>query len=92
MFIFIICVFLLLLLISRMGGEDVPAVAEPLYQGNADKKEMALACNVFWGEEYIGPMLEILTEKDVKITFFIGAPGRRSSLNWLRKYKTGATK
>jgi probable sporulation protein (polysaccharide deacetylase family) len=33
---------------------------------------MALTCNVFWGEEYIGQMLEILKEKNVKATFYIG--------------------
>lgn len=72
MFVLIIFVFLLLLIFSRISGGSAPAVAEPLYHGNGDKKEMALTCNVFWGEEYIGPMLEILTEKDVKMTFFIG--------------------
>ncbi len=71
-FVLIIFVFILLLIMSRICGGEVPATAEPLYQGDADKKEMALTCNVFWGEEYIGPMLEILTEKDVKITFYIG--------------------
>jgi len=50
----------------------MPTVAEPLYHGDDGVKAIALTCNVFWGEEYIGPMLEILTEKDVRVTFFIG--------------------
>ncbi len=48
------------------------AVVEPIYQGDENVKAMALTCNVFWGEEYIGQMLEILKEKNVKTTFFIG--------------------
>ncbi|MCL2337864.1 MAG: polysaccharide deacetylase family protein [Firmicutes bacterium] len=80
LFIFmIICVFLLLLLIVRLGDRNVPATAEPLYHGNESKKEIALSCNVFGGEEYIGPMLEILTEKQVKMTFFIGG-------TWAKKF------
>ncbi len=47
-------------------------VAEPVYRGDPEGKLIALTCNVFWGEEYIGRMLDILQEKDVKVTFFIG--------------------
>ncbi len=48
------------------------AIVEPIYQGDENVKAMALTCNVFWGEEYMSQMLEILKEKNVKATFFIG--------------------
>lgn len=65
-----------LLLLTALGlhtrGRAFPVVAEPVYHGDPDVKTIALTCNVFWGEEYVGPMLEILTEKEVRMTFFIG--------------------
>ncbi len=44
----------------------------PIYKGKADKKEVSLTINVVWGEEYIGPILEILKKEKVRATFFIG--------------------
>lgn len=40
------------------------------YQGNVDKKIMAFACNIDWGNEYIPDMLEIFQEYQIKISFF----------------------
>jgi probable sporulation protein (polysaccharide deacetylase family) len=62
----------LLVLISLASKKDAPVVSEPVYQGSKDIKAMALTCNIFWGEEYVGSMLKILEEKNVKMTFFIG--------------------
>ncbi|WP_081410857.1 polysaccharide deacetylase family protein [Desulfotruncus alcoholivorax] len=55
-----------------METKTSTVIAEPIYHGNENFKSIALTCNVFWGEEYIGRMLEILEEKDVKATFYIG--------------------
>lgn len=52
--------------------EKYERVLVPIYQGNEQEKKIALTCNVFWGEEYIPRMLEILEEKKVKITYFAG--------------------
>jgi probable sporulation protein (polysaccharide deacetylase family) len=41
------------------------------YKGNVDDKIVAFACNVDWGNEYIQPMLNILSENNIKITFFV---------------------
>jgi len=51
-----------------------PAVTnfDPIYQGSAQQKKMALTCNVVWGEEYIPEMLKILKKNNVKMTFFLG--------------------
>lgn len=61
------------------SNKATPAISEPIYQGNEENKAIALTCNVFWGEEHIGRMLEVLAEKEVKATFFIGG-------TWAEKY------
>lgn len=65
---------LLLVFMHRVlpGPSTVPAAAEPVYSGNADKREIALTFNVFWGEEYIPGILDILKENGVRATFFLG--------------------
>lgn len=45
---------------------------DPIYQGSADEKKVAFACNVVWGNEYLPDILRILKENDIKISFFIG--------------------
>lgn len=45
---------------------------EPIYQGSSEKKEIALTCNVFWGEEFLSQMLAILKRNNVPMTFFVG--------------------
>jgi len=51
-----------------------PAVTnfDPIYQGSAQQKKMALTCNVVWGEEYVSEMLKILKKNNVRMTFFMG--------------------
>lgn len=43
-----------------------------IYRGNTENKNACLMINVYWGTEYIEPMLEVLKEKGVKTTFFVG--------------------
>ena len=43
---------------------------EIYYQGTKDEKVIAFACNVDWGNEYIGEMLKIFKDNNIKITFF----------------------
>lgn len=47
-------------------------IQQPFSQGKNDKPEIAFACNVFWGEEYLPQMLETLAANQIKMTFFIG--------------------
>lgn len=51
-----------------------PAVSnfDPIYQGSADSKKIALTVNVVWGEEFVPKLLEIVKKNDVKMTFFMG--------------------
>jgi len=46
-------------------------VAEPIYQGNPQKRQMALMINVAWGTEYVPQMLSILRQYHVSATFFL---------------------
>lgn len=61
------------------GGSDPVFYNQPIYQGNPGNKEMALTVNVFWGEEHIPKMMEIMRENNVKATFFLGGA-------WVEKY------
>jgi len=42
------------------------------YSGDQDGKNISLMINVYWGDEYVGEMLDTLKEKNVKATFFLG--------------------
>lgn len=49
-----------------------PVIAKGLVEsGPSDKKAVAIMCNVAWGEEYLPPLLKVLKDKNVKITFFV---------------------
>lgn len=50
---------------------DVPVMeVQPIYRGNVERKAMALAFNVDWGEEYLPAILQTLSQKQVRATFF----------------------
>lgn len=52
-----------------------------IYSGNPAKRQIALAINVAWGDEYIPGMLEILKKYNARATFFfVGA--------WANKNRT----
>lgn len=42
------------------------------YAGNENSKNVSLMINVYWGDEYIDDMLDILKDKNAKVTFFVG--------------------
>lgn len=58
---------------------DTALVGEAIRHGDESLPVIALACNVFWGEEYLPQMLAILAKEEVHITFFIGG-------TWARQY------
>jgi len=45
---------------------------EAIYKGNTDGNNVSLMFNVYWGDEYLEPILEVLKEKNVVTTFFVG--------------------
>ncbi|MEG1415704.1 MAG: polysaccharide deacetylase family protein, partial [Clostridium sp.] len=44
----------------------------PIDKVDTDKKVVAIACNVYEGEDLLPSMLETLKENNIKISFFIG--------------------
>jgi probable sporulation protein (polysaccharide deacetylase family) len=62
-----------------VATNELPSVPPPIFQGNLSQPQVALACNVFWGEEYLPAMLKTLDENNIHITFFIGG-------SWANRY------
>ena len=45
---------------------------QPIYNGNLQDNKITIMINVYWGTEFIEPMLEIFEKHNVKTTFFVG--------------------
>lgn len=43
-----------------------------IYAGNKESKKISLMINVYWGNEFVENMLEILKQNNIKTTFFVG--------------------
>ena len=72
--------------IKLTSGEGYYAI----YSGNPNNKNVSLMINVYWGTEYVEPMLEILLEKNAKATFFVGGTWANSNPDMLEKiYESG---
>ena len=55
------------------GGSDPVSVKQSAYYyGDKTGKNVSLMINVYWGDEYLDEMLNILQENQVNATFFIG--------------------
>jgi probable sporulation protein (polysaccharide deacetylase family) len=71
-------IFILIITVFYFSFSDAitAAFSEPspsaIYRGNTDKKNVSIMINVYWGTQYIKPMLEVLKANGVKATFFIG--------------------
>ena len=83
----VICVTVaVLLLVTVAPTEAKPAsqAAEPYYNGESDKS-VSLMVNVYWGTEYIAPMLDIFARHDVTTTFFVGGSWAAGNSETLKK-------
>lgn len=64
------------------GGGVVNVFSEnkyaPIYRGNGENC-VSLMINVYWGNDYLTEMLQILAKYNVKCTFFVGG-------SWVAKY------
>lgn len=81
-YIVVIAFFVGVLMGMMQNQLTVPTISSPdtpYYHGLKGNNQVSLAINVDWGEEYIGPMLEVFKEKDIKVTFFVTG-------NWVRKF------
>lgn len=58
---------------------------DAIYKGNIEKNNVSLMINVYWGTEYILPMLEVLESENVKTTFFVGGTWANSNCDVLKE-------
>ena len=52
---------------------------EAIYHGNKNSNYVTLMINVYWGNEFLPDMLEVLNGYEIKTTFFVGG-------QWAEKY------
>ncbi|MCD5406770.1 MAG: polysaccharide deacetylase family protein [Desulfotomaculum sp.] len=64
---------------------DYQLTLAPIYQGDQERRAIALTVNVYWGDQYLVPMLEIMAENNIKATFFIGGQWAEKSPELLTK-------
>lgn len=60
-------------------------VNNAIYQGNTESKNISLMINVYWGNDYIQPILDVLKENEIKTTFFIGGTWAKQFPDLLQK-------
>ncbi len=58
------------------------------YSGDTNSNNASLMINVYWGTEYLDGMLEVLSEKNVKTTFFVGGTWALKNEEMLNKIKS----
>lgn len=80
--IFLIAIVIVLCLYNR--AEETFNM-DVYYKGNVDDKIIAFACNVDWGNEYIESLLDILSNNDIKITFFVTGRWAKDNPDLLKK-------
>lgn len=69
----VICATVAVLVLLTVPKNNANAVVklDPVYSGRSETK-ISLMVNVYWGTEYLEPMLEIFDRYSVKTTFFVG--------------------
>lgn len=71
----IICAILCLGILTYQGGivgAFSSNTAQIIYSGNTKNNTISLMFNVYMGNEYVEKILQVLEEKNVKATFFVG--------------------
>lgn len=78
----LICLFMFT---TNIGTNYVFNYSNPdvIYNGNKNSNKVSLMFNVYWGNEYILPILDVLDEYQVKTTFFIGGSWAAKNSNLL---------
>lgn len=89
----IVLILAILSALTIWGGNmiiNTSTVSGVYYNGDKSSKNVSLMINVYWGNEYLDQMLEILRENDVKTTFFIGGTWAVLNEDFLQKiYQDG---
>jgi peptidoglycan/xylan/chitin deacetylase (PgdA/CDA1 family) len=56
-----------------------------IYRGDPENNNISLMINVYWGTEFVEPMLDILEEKNATATFFVGGTWANSNSDILNQ-------
>lgn len=81
----VIVVVLTVLAINGTGAVIEVAGNNAVYRGSSDKNGVTLMFNVYWGEEYIPEILDLLDAYNVKTTFFIGGSWAAKNMELVRE-------
>lgn len=89
--LFCLCGIVLWGVAAPMVDESIESsvVGEAIRHGDESKPNIAFACNVFWGEEYLPQMLATLDKEAVDITFFIGGTWAKEQPELLKQIAAG---
>ena len=81
----VIVVVLTVLAINGTGAVVEVAGNNAVYRGSPDRNGVSLMFNVYWGEEYIPEILDLLDAYNVKTTFFIGGSWAAKNMELVRE-------
>ena len=56
-----------------------------IYAGDTNSRNISLMINVYWGNEWLVKMLDILDKNEVKATFFVGGTWVKDNVELLKK-------
>lgn len=87
-----ICLVLIVVAFVGIGNASIATSLDnkAIYRGNEKEPNVSLMFNVYWGTEYIEPILKVLEKKGVKTTFFIGGSWATKNNVLLKKiYENG---
>lgn len=90
-FLFCLCGIVLWSAMLLNGSESIESsvVGEAIRHGDESKPNIAFACNVFWGEEYLPSMLSTFEKEGINITFFIGGTWAKDNPDLLKMIAAG---
>ncbi len=96
-FVNVVCNILLVLIIT---GVAVVSVYTPVssmaylvnddvyYTGNQNSNKVSFIINVYWGTEYVEPILKVLKDNNVKASFFVGGMWVGDNIDLLKRIKS----
>ena len=70
---------MLAVVVKPILSDTIPKKPQPFFHGDLTKAKVSLACNVFWGEEFLPVMLDTMDKYNIKVTFFVGG-------SWAKRY------
>lgn len=87
---FVIVIMLITVFAFSYAGGALQAfntnnLGEVIYHGNKNSNKISLMINIYWGDEFIAPILDILKDNNVKCTFFVGGVWANKNQETLNK-------